>query len=1161
MKLKLQLMCVTLCLLGINVFFAQKSTSTFPYLPQVQNQLLVKKIDVKSSDIKELYIERQFVDKKTGINHVYVGQQYQGIKIKDAISSLALKGEEVVYFGNSFVSEIATKINTVTPIVTPQQAIETVLTHFNLGTLTNKKVISSNNNEYVFDKGAVSQNDISVKLQFAAEADKLILSWIVEVYTIDSQHLWNVTVNASNTEIIEINDFVLKCDFGAPDACSNHNHEHIQTHTPEPFNLFKKNNTTVGLGAQYNVFPYPLESPNHGARQLVVDPERTASPFGWHDINGAVGPEFTITRGNNVFAYEDTARQNAPGFSPDGGSTLNFDYTLDFNQPASTNTPAAQNLSSTITNLFYWSNIMHDVWYNYGFDEAAGNFQENNYGNGGAGSDSVNAEALDGSGTNNANFATPSDGNNPRMQMFLWGSTTTTTTLTINSPAGIAGNYSVVLAGFGGTLNSNLTADLVLVDDGTTSPSLGCNAITNDLTGKIAVIDRGTCNFSVKAYNAQNAGAIAVIVVNNVAGAPTVMGVGTNSNLVTIPCVMISQANGNLIKAQLPLVNGTLNASTGSIPRDSSLDNGIVAHEYGHGISSRLSRLGNQEQMGEGWSDWFALMMTLTPGDIATKRRGIGTYAAFQPTTGNGIRTYPYTTDMAVNPFTYANIATQSVPHGVGSVWATMLWDMTWALIDQYGYDPDLYNGTGGNNMAMYLVIEGLKLQPFNPGFVDGRDAILAADEILYNGQNKCLIWSVFAKRGLGASASQGSSNSVTDGVQAFDVPTGYVTGNVQRNYCGTDVLNINFSNLTNAAIVQVEYTVTIDGVASNETVIANVASCGTTSISVDLSGLAKGTHLVTITGTNPVAPAKSFLVNSNGNGTENEINSFETTTDNLVAFDLNSTTSTWQRGLAAGTTLSNAVAGSSQVYGTNLSGIHGDNGTYYLVSQCYNLSNLENTKVKFDMAFDIEIDFDVLYMEYSIDNGTTWSVLGNASDVDWYNSSTPTNNSCVNCIGKQWTGEAGNASTHSAGGINGTMHNYQHSLSAFDATGSAATNILFRFTYKSDAGFANEGAIIDNFVIEGTPSSLGTVSNEFKNLNVYPNPTNDIITIQSTDVLEDAAIVIYDITGRQLNQNLRLNKINSNSLTVDFSSFANGTYFLTIKTNNNQSTRQIIKK
>jgi PKD repeat protein len=73
--------------------------------------------------------------------------------------------------------------------------------------------------------------------------------------------------------------------------------------------------------------------------------------------------------------------------------------------------------------------------------------------------------------------------------------------------------------------------------------------------------------------------------------------------------------------------------------------------------------------------------------------------------------------------------------------------------------------------MTMQLVIDGLKLQPCSPGFVDGRDAILRADSILYGGANRCLIWEVFARRGLGYSADQGSSANRSDQVEAFDIP------------------------------------------------------------------------------------------------------------------------------------------------------------------------------------------------------------------------------------------------------------------------------------------------------------------------------------------------------------------------------------------------------
>ena len=93
------------------------------------------------------------------------------------------------------------------------------------------------------------------------------------------------------------------------------------------------------------------------------------------------------------------------------------DFALDLTSPPSAYRAAA------VTNLFYWTNLLHDVHYRYGFDEAAGNFQVNTYDRGGKGNDAVKAEAQDGFGVNNANFATPPDGASPRMQMFTWATT------------------------------------------------------------------------------------------------------------------------------------------------------------------------------------------------------------------------------------------------------------------------------------------------------------------------------------------------------------------------------------------------------------------------------------------------------------------------------------------------------------------------------------------------------------------------------------------------------------------------------------------------------------------------------------------------------------------------------------------------------------------
>ena len=174
----------------------------------------------------------------------------------------------------------------------------------------------------------------------------------------------------------------------------------------------------VNDGSSYRALAFPTESFNDADRALVTNPaDSPGSPFGWHDTNGAAGPEFTTTQGNNAHAYMDQDDNNAPDFnsSPDGGASLTFDFPIDTNEHA-------QNYRSAATaNLFYANNMIHDLLHRYGFDEASGNFQANNYGKGGTGTDYVRAEAADGNGTNNAMFGTPTqDGGTPRMQMYLW---------------------------------------------------------------------------------------------------------------------------------------------------------------------------------------------------------------------------------------------------------------------------------------------------------------------------------------------------------------------------------------------------------------------------------------------------------------------------------------------------------------------------------------------------------------------------------------------------------------------------------------------------------------------------------------------------------------------------------------------------------------------
>jgi hypothetical protein len=131
----------------------------------------------------------------------------------------------------------------------------------------------------------------------------------------------------------------------------------------------------------------------------------------------------------------------------------------------------------------------------------------------------------------------------------------------VQSPSNLAGNYTMTYADpAGGWGNADLmdpansvTGNLAIVDDGTAADSLGCNALVNgaDLAGNIAVVYRGSCEFGLKALMAQDAGAIAVVIINNVTGDPIGMAPGASGANVTIPVVMITQIDGAAIRAAI----------------------------------------------------------------------------------------------------------------------------------------------------------------------------------------------------------------------------------------------------------------------------------------------------------------------------------------------------------------------------------------------------------------------------------------------------------------------------------------------------------------------------------------------------------------------------------------------------------------------------------
>jgi len=747
-------------------------------------QTSAKKMGQVTDDIADYKITSFHTSTISSVTHYYLQQRHDGITIYNAHSSLHVDAEgELIVLHNQFLNNVKSRINTKKAVLDASTAISRAAQAMKydmseLPRIKEEKSIDLSK-EKTFTGGSISKKDIPVELMYQQTEDGgLHLCWDVLISETQGSDVWSMRIDATTGEILHKTNHTLYCkskDANCPD--DSHGHEYATMNQVQE--QVQQSTTSSSLNApdSYRVFSEPVESPAHGARQLVVNPaDAVASPFGWHDTDGVAGAEYTITRGNNAWADDNN------DFSPDGTTSLDFDFGLDFNQLPTT----SPNVESAVTNLFYWANLMHDVWYQYGFDEVSGNFQFNNYGRGGIEGDDIEVVA-DHTTTNNASFYSPADGYRGVLRMHLWEAFK----FDVNTPSGIAGSYNQETSPIGAP-NYTVTGDIVIVDDGTATPTKACSPLVNSaaLSGNIALIDRGNCEFGTKALQAENAGAIAAIICNNVSGRIFSMPRGSDGASVTIPTIMVSYDDCATIRAQIPGLNVTLYSAPH--PLNSGFDNSAIAHEYGHGITNRLvggaanvDCLDNVEQMGEGWSDWFGLVMTIEPGDTRNDLREFAKYV----TPSDDLRNRPYTCDMNANSYTYSDISPVDI-YTTGQVWATMLWEMTWDLIDEYGFDPDLHQGSGGNNIAMALVTEGLKLTPCSPGFVDARDAIILADQALYSGANECIIREAFGRRGLGDGASQGSVDVSNDGFQIFSVnctPPPVCTGDVN--------LSITFDN------------------------------------------------------------------------------------------------------------------------------------------------------------------------------------------------------------------------------------------------------------------------------------------------------------------------------------------------------------------------------
>ncbi len=308
--------------------------------------------------------------------------------------------------------------------------------------------------------------------------------------------------------------------------------------------------------------------------------------------------------------------------------------------------------------------------------------------------------------------------------------------------------------------------------------------------------------------------------------------------------------------------------------------------------------------------------------------------------------------------------------------------------------------------------------------------------------------------------------------------------------------VSFNVKNEGQTLVTAFDYTAVINGQTLNQTWTGNLAQGQTVTLNFPVNpplelGVLDAQLEVSLTG-DQIAVNNKAIIHALVNKAEPGIFTYnlESPAQELLTEDI---MNVWERAIPSGSVLNHAQSG-QYAYCTNASGNYPDGATAYLYMPCLDLTQVQNPEIKFEMAYDIEFEWDYINVEYSTDNGQTWQILGTASDPDWYN-----NNSTQGlCPGAQWTG------------TNTTFATYSHELASLNHF-----HPLIRFVFQSDTYINQEGVVLDNPRIEG---QLAVENLPYHGLKLYPVPAGDFITVENNNP-KLQKITVTDLNGKTLTE------------------------------------------